>query len=545
MSFNAYYYGTHDYMFCGFYGFNPAMKKLSGYILAWELLLIPIVAAFGFGANLIYTSMVLSNGNAHFKDIRDDDFPILKEAESNLDRYEAILVAFNTAAATGEVDYMDIASTKANEMRASFDTLAKLDVDRKHEIEQLKSRFNTYFSSAIDISRQIATQSSTPNFQQISEMRGKRDLYVSSSLAYRDAAEKGFHEIIDEAIGNSERAKVWGLIIGLLMLMVIMTLTWLVVLDLAKRKRLAIKLRASEEASRIAAIAFETHDAIVITDPEANIIKANRAFLEMSGYSEHEVLGKNPGFMNSGRHERIYFTEIWHNLLQSGTWSGELWNRRKNGEIYPSSMTITAAKDESQKTTHYVAIFSDITTRKKIEEEIHNLAFYDALTKLPNRRLFIDRFQAALASSARRNDYGALLFIDLDRFKLLNDTLGHEYGDLLLIEVGVRIKSCIRETDTAARFGGDEFVVLFESISDDRNDALRKVSLFAEKIRESLSQPYTVKAYEHDSSPSIGICLHHGNDDTLETLLERADFAMYQAKKSGRNTVRIFEPPNQ
>jgi GGDEF domain-containing protein len=149
---------------------------------------------------------------------------------------------------------------------------------------------------------------------------------------------------------------------------------------------------------------------------------------------------------------------MWQKLLYSGSWSGEIWDKRKNGEIYPKWMTITAVKDQKQATTHYVAIFSDITARKKTEGEIHHLAFYDALTELPNRRLFLDRLHAALVASARRNDYGAVLFIDMDRFKALNDTLGHDYGDLLLIEVGQRIKACVREMDTVARYGGDEFL---------------------------------------------------------------------------------------
>lgn len=308
--------------------------------------------------------------------------------------------------------------------------------------------------------------------------------------------------------------------------------------DISERKQ-------AEEALRIAAVAFETNEPIIITDANADIIRVNRAFSEVAGYSPEEVLGKNPRMMNSGRHERSFYIEMWQELLHTGSWSGEIWDKRKNGEIYPKWMNISAVRNEHQEITHYVAIFSDITARKRVEDEIHHMAFYDALTSLPNRRLLLDRLATALNASARRNDYGAVMFIDLDRFKDLNDTLGHDYGDLLLIEVGKRIKSCVREMDTVARIGGDEFVVLIESFSEDQNDAMRRVALVAEKIRNALVQPYRLKEHEHRSTPSIGISLYHGNEDSLDALIEHADMAMYQVKKSGRNAVRFFDPVMQ
>ncbi|MDE2310671.1 MAG: EAL domain-containing protein [Betaproteobacteria bacterium] len=299
--------------------------------------------------------------------------------------------------------------------------------------------------------------------------------------------------------------------------------------------------KKAENELRVAAAVFETHEAIMITDASANIIRVNQAFQDITGYSSAEVLGKNPRMMNSGRQDRAFYAEMWQQLAHTGAWSGEIWDKRKNGQTYPKWMTVTAVKNEQQETTQYVAIFSDITARKQAEEEIRNLAFYDALTKLPNRRLFVDRFRAALPVSARHNNYGAVLFIDLDKFKTLNDALGHDYGDLLLIEVAARIKSCVREMDTVARLGGDEFVVLAEEISDDREEASRKVGLVAEKIREALVRPYLLKEHEHHSSPSIGISLYRGNEETVDTLLQHADMAMYQAKSSGRNAVRFFD----
>jgi diguanylate cyclase (GGDEF)-like protein len=222
-----------------------------------------------------------------------------------------------------------------------------------------------------------------------------------------------------------------------------------------------------------------------------------------------------------------------------------MWDRRKNGQIYPKWMTITAVKDNTGKTTEYVAIFSDITNRKEAEEKILHLAFYDALTELPNRRLLQDRISLALTASTRSQKYGAILFLDMDRFKALNDMLGHDYGDLLLIDVAQRILCCVREADTVARLGGDEFVVLIEDVDGQVEEASQKVALIAEKIRASLATAYQLKEYEYHSSPSIGVNLYRGHEESVDTLLKRADMAMYQAKEAGRNVVRFFDPTMQ
>jgi diguanylate cyclase (GGDEF)-like protein/PAS domain S-box-containing protein len=308
--------------------------------------------------------------------------------------------------------------------------------------------------------------------------------------------------------------------------------------NISERKR-------AEEALRVAAVTFETHDAILITDANANIIRVNQAFQDITGYSSEEVLGKNPRILSSGRQDKAFYTAMWQQLLNTGSWTGEMWDRRKSGQIYPKWLTITAVKDGQGRTTEYVAIFSDISSRKQVEEEIHNLAFYDALTKLPNRRLLLDRFRSALSVSARSHNYGAVLFLDMDRFKTLNDTLGHDFGDLMLIEVSRRLQSCVREVDTVARLGGDEFVVLLEEIDTGAEQASQKVALIAEKIRASLAAPYQLKEQEHHSSPSIGVCLYRGSEESVDTLFKHADLAMYQAKDSGRNAVRFFDPAMQ
>ncbi len=306
-------------------------------------------------------------------------------------------------------------------------------------------------------------------------------------------------------------------------------------LDITESKR-------AQEALRIAAATFETHDAIMVTDANANILRVNRAFEKITGYAAQEVLGNNPRVLASGRHDREFYAGMWRDLLSEGTWEGEVWDRRKNGQIYPKWSTITALKDPAGVTTEYVAIFRDITERMQAEAEIRNLAFYDALTELPNRRLFLDRFNSALAASARSKLCGAVFFLDMDKFKVLNDTHGHGAGDRFLIEVAARIKFCVRDVDTVARIGGDEFVVLVGGLGETIDESSQKAALIAEKIRSSLAVPYQIGSHKYHSSPSIGVCLYCGEQTTVDDLIRYADVAMYQAKASGRNTVRFYDP---
>ena len=236
---------------------------------------------------------------------------------------------------------------------------------------------------------------------------------------------------------------------------------------------------------------------------------------------------------------------MWQSLLTNGTWKGELWDRRKSGKIYPKQLSITAVRDAGGNTIQYVAAFHDISARKRAEEEMHSLAFYDALTGLPNRRLLHERLDLALSVSARSKKFGALLYLDMDKFKTLNDTQGHEAGDALLVEVATRMKFCVREVDTLARFGGDEFVVLIEEIGAEEADATQHTALISEKIRAVLATSYIINNREFHTSPSIGVCLFQGNRTPGDELLKRADIAMYQAKDSGRNQVRFFDPQLQ
>jgi diguanylate cyclase (GGDEF)-like protein/PAS domain S-box-containing protein len=308
--------------------------------------------------------------------------------------------------------------------------------------------------------------------------------------------------------------------------------------DITERKR-------AEEELRIAATTFQSQEAILITNSDATILRVNLAFEEITGYSAEEVIGKNPRILQSGRHDADFYQAMWSSLHDTGKWSGEVWDRRKSGEIYPKFITITAVYDDQQQVSNYVAVFTDISQRKQSEQEIHRLAFYDTLTQLPNRRLLMDRLQQAMASSLRSSEHGALLFLDLDHFKTINDTLGHAMGDQLLVEVTRRLKSTLREGDTVARLGGDEFVVVFEGLSHQQDEAATQAEQAAEKICHELSQPYKLNNHEHHTTASIGICLFQGHRENVEELLKHADVAMYQAKAAGRNTIRFHDPLTQ
>jgi diguanylate cyclase (GGDEF)-like protein/PAS domain S-box-containing protein len=312
--------------------------------------------------------------------------------------------------------------------------------------------------------------------------------------------------------------------------------------------------KAEEINLRIAATAFETNDAIMITDKDNCIIRVNRSFTKQTGYDIEDVIGKTPAILKSGRHEQEFYQQMWRDLQTHHHWEGEIWNRRKNGQVYPEWLTISAVVDEKKNITHFVGTFFDISDRKETEEYIRHLAYYDSLTGLPNRRLIQDRLVVALTNSQRSKNHGALMFMDLDRFKILNDTQGHDVGDQLLIEVASRLQACIRAGDTVARLGGDEFVVMLENLSKEQQEAGVQALAVAEKIATHLAATYwLVVGYteedkiflEHHSSASIGLVLFLGHETTHEDLLKRADMAMYQAKHAGRNVIRVFDPTMQ
>lgn len=308
--------------------------------------------------------------------------------------------------------------------------------------------------------------------------------------------------------------------------------------DISERKQ-------AERQLRIAATVFESQEGMEVTDADQQILQVNKAFTDITGYSADEVIGKNPRLLHSGRHNQDFYTAMWASIDTTGAWEGEVWNRRKNGEIYSDYLTITAVKDQNEVVIHYVATHMDVTLKKAAAEEIERLAFYDPLTKLPNRRLLHDRLKTAMAVSHRNGRKGALLFIDLDNFKTLNDTLGHDMGDLLLQQVAERLSSCVRACDTVARLGGDEFVVMLQDLSEQSFEATKQAENTGNKLLATLNQSYKLAIHDYISTPSIGATLFSGHERTADELLKHADIAMYQAKTSGRNTLRFFDPQMQ
>ena len=308
--------------------------------------------------------------------------------------------------------------------------------------------------------------------------------------------------------------------------------------DITERKQ-------AETELRIAATAFESQEGILVTDADKIILRVNSAFTRITGYSAEEVIGKSPRIFQSGLQNEKLYAAMSNALKNTGSWEGEIWNRRKNGDIYPEYLIITAVKSADGIVTNYVATLVDITLNKAAEEEIQRLAFYDPLTGLPNRRLLLDRLNLALSSSHRSGRLGALLFIDLDNFKTLNDTLGHDMGDLLLQQVAGRLSSSVREGDTVARLGGDEFVVMLEGLSKQAVEAATQTEAIGEKILGILNQPYQLAKHEYYSTPSIGAALFNSHEQATDELLKQADIAMYQAKTSGRNALRFFDPQMQ
>ena len=295
------------------------------------------------------------------------------------------------------------------------------------------------------------------------------------------------------------------------------------------------RLALSEQQQKLAAKAFEsTFEGIMVCDANNTIESVNPAFSQITGYMAHEVIGQNPSLFASGRHDGQFFRQLYQQLQHDGHWQGEIWNRKRNGEIIALWMTINLVRDETGQITNYVAIFSDITHRKAAEEQMHFLAYHDALTSLPNRILFNDRLSHALNHARRHKTLVGVMLIDLDRFKQINDTLGHPAGDHLLQTVAQRLTGCIRAEDTAARLGGDEFVLILENLT-----ATEPLAAIASKIVRSLAQPVQLSHHELNITTSLGIAVYPRDADTAETLIQRADEALYAAKAAGRNNFQF------
>lgn len=307
--------------------------------------------------------------------------------------------------------------------------------------------------------------------------------------------------------------------------------------DMAQNFNLLIEKleRANERLQLFVKMFDNSGEAILITDAQRRIIAVNPAFCMITEYAEADVIGKNPNILNSGRQDEMFYQTMWISINETGMWQGEIWNRRKGGEIYPEWLSIGTVKNPQGEILNYVALFLDISKRKEAEAHIEHLAHYDSLTHLPNRALFADRLKHALVAGVRNKKKTALLFLDLDKFKTVNDTMGHLAGDLLLQSVAKRLKSCVRESDTICRQGGDEFMILVPDVAD-AEDA-EKV---AAKIVEAMKEPHHIGDRKLLVTPSIGIsiCPDDATDD--EMMIRHADKAMYKVKESGGNNFKFF-----
>lgn len=290
-----------------------------------------------------------------------------------------------------------------------------------------------------------------------------------------------------------------------------------------------------------------TQEGVITTDKYVVIQTCNAGFTKITGYTEEEVIGKTPGIISSGRHDKNFYYAMWEKINKYGFWQGEIWNRRKNGEVYPELLTITEIRDdETNEISNYAAIFSDISQLKSDEEEIKRLAFYDPLTELPNRRLLNDRLAQELAITGRSGKNGALLFIDLDHFKNINETLGHSAGDRVLVEVAYRLKQRVRDCDTVARISSDEFVVILTELNGQIELACNEARYIAEKLQQTICQVYSIMNHKLYISSSIGIAMFSENSDIPpDDLLKQAGTAMYRAKESGRNMLQFFQDSMQ
>lgn len=302
-------------------------------------------------------------------------------------------------------------------------------------------------------------------------------------------------------------------------------------------------LKASARAratERLNAVAFQTREAIMITDAERRIVRVNPAFSEITGYSEAEVLGCNPRVLSSRQHDEAFYRALWQSINETGSWQGEIWNRRKDGEVYPEHAVINSVRDERGRVTHYVGSFTDLTQHKQAQQRIHDLAYYDPLTHLGNRQLLMDRVERAQRDSKRTREYCALLFLDLDYFKRINDSLGQSVGDELLCQLARRLERLVRETDTLARPGGDEFILLALNLGTEEEEAIRGAETLGQKVLAEIRRPLRLQGQQYALTASAGIALFRGNEKTVDELMASADLAMYQAKEEGRDRVFFF-----
>jgi diguanylate cyclase (GGDEF)-like protein/PAS domain S-box-containing protein len=431
----------------------------------------------------------------------------------------------------------------SNEVRDAYERISKVasrlpGVILQYRIYPNRSVNVPYASSAIEHVFELTLDEAQKNYSRLYERIAREDIEAGKASFVKAAAELNpwQHEfrltrrdgtvrwLYIDALPEKEPdgAMLWHCFIS----------------DITERKQ-------AEKDLQIAAYTFESQEGIFVTDANWRILRLNHAFTRITGFSSEDLVGKFPPMCKNREQDKAFFEHIGDSLKGHRFWQGELWAPKKNGQIYPQLITITAIADAQGEIINYIASFNDISRHKHYEEEIRNLAFYDPLTQLPNRRLLMDRLQHLISKHNRSISHSAILFIDLDNFKTINDTRGHDAGDLLLVETAKRLRACVRDSDTVARLGGDEFVVVLEELSSDPDEAVQQTDRIGNKIRRRLADAYPILDFEYHGSSSIGVTLFQGGESTVKDLFKRADTAMYEAKSSGRNALRFYDPAMQ
>ncbi|SFV50555.1 diguanylate cyclase/phosphodiesterase (GGDEF & EAL domains) with PAS/PAC sensor(s) [hydrothermal vent metagenome] len=342
-----------------------------------------------------------------------------------------------------------------------------------------------------------------------------------------------FREDIIQQYQNTKKDMFFALILVAFFLFLYILLFYILIQLLKEEEKMLEELR-------ISAHTFDSHEAVLITDANGKIIKVNNSFSQITGYSKKDVIGKNPNILKSGKHSKEFYKKMWSDLDKNGKWSGEVYNKKKSGLIYPSRLSITAIKDEKGELTHYIAQFIDISDLKDAQERAKYEASHDYLTHLPNRMSLIEKLEEELPRAKRHNFLDAFLFLDLDGFKKVNDSYGHKVGDQLLIEVTKRVKKSVRKEDYVARISGDEFAIILTEFDLDREKAALDIHHICDQIIKNVSKPYTIDGYDICVGVSIGIKIFPDGKKTIHEIINDADTAMYQAKGQGKGQYVFF-----
>ena len=307
-------------------------------------------------------------------------------------------------------------------------------------------------------------------------------------------------------------------------------------LMLGRYARLLEGKETAESSLKLLNKAFDSaSEAFVVTNNNAEIINVNPAFTQVTGYTREEAIGKNPRILQSGRHPVEFYQEMWNAINRDGMWQGEIWNRRKDGDVYPEWLTISCIKDNQDEITHFISVFTDITVHKHMENSLHQVSNFDALTGLPNRDALYQELKAAIIRAEQKNAHLGLIFFDLDRFKHVNETFGHKVGDELLQMVAKRISACIQPIDTACRLAGDEFIILLESTAN-----VKEIAVVANKILAEIALPFNIQGHDMHTTASLGICVYPEDGVDRTTLMKNADTALYRAVGAGGNSYQFY-----